>query len=139
MGHPLRYTRTVQWRDTDAAGIVHFSVFFNYMEEAETALLRAHGVDVLVTDDRDRYSFPRVSAQCDYRSPIRFGDTVDIDVSVMRLGNSSVTYKFDFSCDHRQVAVGQVTAVYCHLADPGGPQAVPLPPSLREQLAQLIS
>jgi len=138
MGKPFRYTRPVQWRDTDAAGIVHFSVFFNYMEEAETALLRHCGVDVLVTNGQDRYSFPRVSAQCDYQSPLRFGDTVDVDVSVVRLGNSSASYKFQFSCDSRDVAVGQVTAVYCRLSDQHEPQAVPIPPSIRDQLSQLL-
>ncbi|NIL98907.1 MAG: acyl-CoA thioesterase [Planctomycetales bacterium] len=135
----MRYTRPVQWRDTDAAGIVHFSVFFNYMEEAETVLLRELGVDVLVTDDQQRYSFPRVSAQCDYQAPVRFGDTVEIDVSLVRLGDSSLTYKFDFSCDGRQVAVGQVTAVYCRLVDEGPPETVPLPSAIREPLGRLIS
>jgi YbgC/YbaW family acyl-CoA thioester hydrolase len=138
MGTPFRYSRPVQWRDTDAAGIVHFSVFFNYMEEAETALLRNCGIDVLVTDDGDHYSFPRVSVQCEYKGPVRFGDDVDIDVSVMRLGNSSATYKFEISCADREVAVGQVKAVYCRLADEGELQTVPIPKPIRERLSQRI-
>ena len=38
--------RRVEFRDTDAAGIVHFSAFFFWMESAEHELLRAAGVDV---------------------------------------------------------------------------------------------
>ena len=36
-------TRRVQFHETDLAGLVHFSIFFRYMEEAEHALWRAAG------------------------------------------------------------------------------------------------
>ena len=36
-----RYHRRVQFADTDQAGVVHFSWFARYMEEAEHALWRA--------------------------------------------------------------------------------------------------
>jgi 4-hydroxybenzoyl-CoA thioesterase/acyl-CoA thioester hydrolase len=38
--------RRVEFRDTDAAGIMHFSTFFNRMEEAEHELLRTLGTSV---------------------------------------------------------------------------------------------
>ena len=43
---PLQTRRRVEFRDTDAAGIVHFSAFFFWMESAEHELLRAAGVTV---------------------------------------------------------------------------------------------
>ena len=39
-----RLRRRVQFYETDAAGIVHFSWFFRYMEEAEHALWREAGL-----------------------------------------------------------------------------------------------
>ena len=44
---PLTTRRRVEFRDTDAAGIVHFSAFFVWMESAEHELLRAAGVPVV--------------------------------------------------------------------------------------------
>ena len=41
---PLTCRRRVEFRDTDAAGIAHFSAFFFWMESAEHELLRAAGV-----------------------------------------------------------------------------------------------
>ena len=38
-----RMRRRVQFYETDAAGIVHFSWFYRYMEEAEHALWREAG------------------------------------------------------------------------------------------------
>ena len=42
----FRYTRKVFFYETDLAGVVHFSCYFRYMEEAEHALWRAAGLTV---------------------------------------------------------------------------------------------
>jgi 4-hydroxybenzoyl-CoA thioesterase/acyl-CoA thioester hydrolase len=136
MSEPFRYQRRVEFRDTDAAGIVHFSVFFNYMEEAECALLRDLGMNVVMTDADGSFSFPRVAVRCDYRAPLRFGDVATIEVSVVRLGESSVTYGFDFSLDGQPLAAGEVTAVCCRLN--GKPRPMPIPADVAAKLAKLV-
>jgi len=138
MAQPFRYQRRVEFRDTDAAGIVHFSVFFNYMEEAECALLRELDMNVVMTDAEGSFSFPRVAARCDYRAPLRFGDVTTIDVSVARLGGSSVTYGFDFSLNGQPVAQGEVTAVCCRLNGDAKPDSMPIPSDIAAKLAKLV-
>ena len=54
MPQSFRTSRRVEFRDTDAAGIVHFSVFFTWMEAAEHELLRSLGLSV-VLEGRDRH------------------------------------------------------------------------------------
>ena len=44
------YKRRVEYRETDASGLVHFTVFFAYAEEAEHAMWRAAGVSVEPSD-----------------------------------------------------------------------------------------
>ena len=124
----LKTRRRVEFRDTDAAGIVHFSAFFFWMESAEHELLRSVGLHVIDRQaDGSEYSWPRVSVSCDYRSAIRFGDEIDIAVHVAELGRSSVTYRFVFEHDGRAVAEGRVVAVRC-LVRPGGRlEAVAIP------------
>jgi len=124
----LKTRRRVEFRDTDAAGIVHFSAFFFWMESAEHELLRSIGLHVIERQpDGSEYSWPRVSVSCDYRSAVRFGDEIDIAVHVAELGRSSVTYRFVFEHDGRAVAEGRVVAVRC-LVRPGGRlQAVAIP------------
>ncbi len=138
MSEPFRYRRRVEFRDTDAAGIVHFSVYFNYMEEAEHALLRESGVNVIMQDEDGEFSFPRVAVHCDYRAPLHFGDVVDIDVSVERLGSSSVTYCFDLSSKGEDIATGRVTVVCCRLAEGQRPRSMPIPKDFAETLATLV-
>ncbi|HCQ99158.1 MAG TPA: acyl-CoA thioesterase, partial [Acidobacteria bacterium] len=42
----FRLARRVQFYETDTAGLVHFSVFFRYLEEAEHAMWRAAGLSI---------------------------------------------------------------------------------------------
>lgn len=115
----LQTRRRVEFRDTDAAGIVHFSAFFFWMESAEHELLRSAGLHVIDRQpDGSEYSWPRVSASCEYRSTARFGDELDIAVFVAAVGRSSVTYRFVFEHEGRAVAEGRVVAVRC-LMRPG--------------------
>ncbi len=78
-----RATRRVEFHDTDSAGIMHFSAFFQFMEEAEHELLRSVGLSVFMPPGGDNtedvpLSWPRVSANCDFRNALRFEDEVSI-------------------------------------------------------------
>lgn len=138
MPAPFRTTRFVEFADTDMAGIAHFSAFFRWMEAAEHALLRSVGVSVFDLADHaltgERVSMPRVSANCDYKSPARCEDTLDIDVAVARLGTTSVTYGFRFSRDGTELAVGEMTSVCCRLPEGAAPVPIPLPGDVTEKL-----
>jgi 4-hydroxybenzoyl-CoA thioesterase/acyl-CoA thioester hydrolase len=134
----LTTRRRVEFRDTDAAGIVHFSAFFFWMESAEHELLRAAGVPVV---DRPpgagpMASWPRVSAACDYKAAVRFGDVVDIHVGVAEIGRSSVTFGFRFEHEGTLVAEGRIVAVRCLMHPGRKPEAVAIPPEIIARLEQ---
>ena len=140
MGQAYRTQRRVEFRDTDAAGIVHFSVFFTYMEQAEHAFLRHLGLTVMPPPSAaaPALSWPRVSATCDYRVPIRFEDCVDIDVEVESIGNKSVTYTFEFCRDQDIVAQGRIVTVSCEISAGKPPVSVPVPDSVRNLLSPYL-
>jgi acyl-CoA thioester hydrolase len=148
----LTTRRRVEFRDTDAAGIVHFSAFFLWMESAEHELLRQAGIRVVERSESveggsapgevvpgEVVSWPRVSVSCDYLAAVRFGDEVDIAVTVTDIGRTSVTYAFAFSAAGRPVATGQVVAVRCRmqqdqLQEGRRPEPVPIPAGIRARL-----
>jgi 4-hydroxybenzoyl-CoA thioesterase/acyl-CoA thioester hydrolase len=131
----LKTRRRVEFRDTDAAGIVHFSAFFFWMESAEHELLRSAGLHVIDRQpDGSEYSWPRVSASCDYRSTARFGDELDIAVFVAAVGRSSVTYRFVFEHEGRAVAEGRVVAVRCLMRPGSRLESVAIPADIVARL-----
>src|SRR4051812_35731239 len=139
MPEPFRTTRRVEFRDTDAAGIAHFSAFFFYMESVEHEFLRSIGLSVLCNDETGPVSWPRVSANCDFQSAIRFEDVLDVSLHIARLGAKSVTYEFEFACSGRQVAKGKTVAVCCSFPAGGAPESIPIPAAIAEKLRAFAS
>ena len=89
MGQPFIVQRRVEFRDTDAAGMMHFSAFFVYMEQAEHELMRSLDASIVQHEGEDVFSWPRAAARCDYRSAFRFEDLIRMEVRVTRLGRTS--------------------------------------------------
>ncbi len=121
------YQRRIDYSDTDMGGIVHFSRFFIYMETAEHEFLRSRGTNVDRTVDGVRISWPRVSATCDYKSPARFGDVLDVRVRIVRRGMKSMTYGFEFRRGDTLLAEGKTTAACCIIHPDRGPEPVEIP------------
>jgi acyl-CoA thioester hydrolase len=136
MAQAFKTTRRVEFRDTDAAGMVHFSVFFVYMEQAEHELLRNLGLSVVLADASGPISFPRVGARCDYQRAVKFEDLLEIETCVVRLGKKSVTFEFNFSHEGKPVASGQITTVCCRFDEHGTPKSIDIPSWIAEKLAQ---
>jgi acyl-CoA thioester hydrolase len=129
--------RLVEFSDTDMAGIMHFSAYFRYMEAAEHELLRSIGLSVYTEIDGAAVSFPRVAASCNYSSPVRCENVLDIDVSVKRVGTKSVTYGFRFAHTGREVATGEMTSVCCRVVHGQPPVSMPIPDAFAQKLRQM--
>lgn len=134
--HTFHTQRRIEFADTDMAGLVHFARFFVFMETAEHELLRRLGINVHFEHDGHHVGWPRVAASCEYRSPARLGDELDIEVRIKRKGVKSLTYSFVFTCEGRLVAEGQVSTICCVLD--AGPKllAIPIPSFLADQLEE---
>ena len=139
MSRRFESQRRIEFRDTDAAGIAHFSTYFTMMEQAEHAWLRELGYSVVMQRDGQTLSWPRIAAECTYDSPLRFEDIVDLEGQITRLGRTSVTYQYRFRCGDRSVAVGSITAVCCVVAHGESPIPVEIPEDLKAKLAEFVT
>ena len=101
----FRYPRRVQFAETDLAGIVHFTHFFRYMEEAEHAMWRAAGLSIATAGETT--GWPRLAATFDYKSPLRFEDEFHVLVRIADV--SRRTLQYEFTLMHRDVLVGRGT------------------------------
>jgi acyl-CoA thioester hydrolase len=132
-------TRRVEFRETDAAGIAHFSAFLCYMEQAEHDLLRTLDWSVMIPHGDSGYiSWPRVHVECDFQGTVQFEDVLDITVHIARLGTRSVTYAFQFICKGRQIASGKTIAVCCHVSTDRSLESIDIPAQLRERFQRYV-
>jgi acyl-CoA thioester hydrolase len=134
------WERRVEFSETDAAGIAHFSSFFIYMEQAEHALFRHCGWSIFPTQseiaspESQIVSWPRVHCACDFKSPAFFEDQLSIDLSIERLGNTSITYRHVIRRESSILAIGRVITV-CSRVDSRTHQmtAYPIPEHIRDR------
>ena len=127
-------TRTVEFAETDMAGIMHFANFFRWMEACETAFYRSLGLPLISFVPGQVVGWPRVNVSCAYRAPLRFNDTVDVKLFVKKLGARSVVYVFHFRKAGVLCAEGAVTAVCVTAGDKGAMVSAPIPADVRAQL-----
>jgi YbgC/YbaW family acyl-CoA thioester hydrolase len=99
----------VQFHEVDSAGIVHFSNYFRFMEEAEHALWRAAGLSIAAPDAA--VGFPRVAAAFDYRRPLRFEDEVDVSIRIAAISRRTIRYACTLAVGAAVIAEGTMTVV----------------------------
>ncbi len=127
-------TRRIEFADTDMAGIIHFTRYFNLMEEVEHEFLRSRGLSVVMTYQGQAIGWPRVAASCDFLKPVRFEDVLDITLTLSRIGGKSLTYTVEFSKGGELVARGQLTTCCCLVGVPGAVTPIDLPAEIRSKL-----
>jgi acyl-CoA thioesterase FadM len=106
-------TARIQWVDTDAAGHYHFTTAFRLFEMAEGELLAALGL-LSATSGR----LPRVHASADFRRALHFRDLVTVHAVVDRVGDASLTLRFEIHHDADLCVKGHFVTVL--LDRPGG-------------------
>jgi len=86
----------VCFSDIDNAGIVYYPRFLHYfhlaMEEFFSGEMKIDYADVL---HKKNVSFPSVHVECDFRRRLKYGDRIDMEVKIIRLGKSSITWGYE--------------------------------------------
>ena len=121
MAEPLsehRLTRRVQFHETDAAGLVHFSVYFRYMEEAEHALWRAAGLSI--HPPSSDIGWPRRTASFEYHRALRFEDEFEVQIRVTAVEEKAIRYRCLLTRAGERIASGDL-AITCVSKKPQEP------------------
>ncbi len=120
--------RRVAFHEVDSAGIVHFSVYFRYMEEAEHAMWRQAGLSIAARGAK--VGFPRVSAGFDYHRPLRFEDEFDARIRIVAISDKSMRYVCTLNKGAETVATGTITVVCVTRGPDGVMKAQSIPPEI---------
>ncbi len=132
------YERPVRFEEVDAAQIVFFPRFFGYCHEAMEALFDdVEGGYVRLVRDR-KIGVPAVHVACDFKSPLRYGDVARIEVTVAKIGRTSVTFQYAITRLADGVPVASIDHV-CVVSDLVALKGIPIPPDVRAALARHLS
>jgi acyl-CoA thioesterase FadM len=119
--------RRVEWMDTDAAGIYHWTTAFRLAEAAEAALHTALGIA-----DVTFGATPRVHVEADFSRQLVFNEAVDVSLAVRAVGNTSVEYALAIGGEAGPAVAGTIKACFI---DRETRRATPWPDGVRERLS----
>jgi acyl-CoA thioester hydrolase len=128
-----RLKRRVQFYETDQAGIVHFSCFFRYMEEAEHALWREAGMSIAQVGAE--IGWPRISTSFDFHRPLRFEDEFEVSLQIVDIAERTIRYACLITRGETKIATGSLT-IACVSKRPNEPmKSIAIPPDIVSRLS----
>jgi len=133
-------TRTVEFSETDMAGIMHFSNFFRWMEACEAGFYRSLGLPQISFVPGGVVGWPRIRASCDYKAPLRFNDVIEVKLFIKEVRTKGVVFAFQFrrftdgKVQPLVLAQGEMVAVFVTTDASGAMVAQPIPAEVRAKL-----
>ena len=131
------YQTKIKLHETDAAGLLFFSHQFKLMHDAYEVLLETIGFGFAELIRNKDFFLPIVHAESDYTLPLFVGDTLEVQVSVDHVGQTSFTLGYKILNNRKElVGTGQTVHV---TVDKKTHKKIPLPEAMRKKIDGLYA
>jgi acyl-CoA thioester hydrolase len=87
------YRRKPQFYETDQMGVIHHAHYIHWFEEARVDFMEQIGFPYERVESLG-ITFAVLGLSCQYKSPVRFGDTADILVGLSSCAHSQMTLDY---------------------------------------------
>jgi 1,4-dihydroxy-2-naphthoyl-CoA hydrolase len=91
----FKFEYTIQFRDTDAAGVLYFANILSICHVAYEASLIESGIDLKLFVNNPEFAVPITHASADFFKPLYCGDRITIELTPRSIDTSKfeITYK----------------------------------------------
>jgi 1,4-dihydroxy-2-naphthoyl-CoA hydrolase len=122
---PFKYEYIVQFRDTDAAGVVYFANIVSICHIAYEAALIASDIDLKLFVSNPDFAIPITHVTADFFRPLFCGDLVTIELTPQSIDSYRFEIRYQLLTSDRQRLA---TAITKHIAiDPNTRKRQELP------------
>ncbi|RRD71577.1 MULTISPECIES: thioesterase family protein [unclassified Desulfovibrio] len=118
----------VSYGETDAMGVVYYAEYFHLFERARGEYIRRCGMSYAQVEKKGIF-LPVREAQCRYRSPARYDDTVLVRAAISQWGRASLRYVYEIWNEDKTTLL--VTGMTQHAVTDRESRPVPVPDWLR--------
>jgi 4-hydroxybenzoyl-CoA thioesterase len=128
---PFVSEKLIRFHHCDPAGIVFYPQYFILFHELlEDWFNRGLGLNYADLISKERRGLPTAHIDCDFRIPSKIGDTVQMQLAVKRVGNTSLTLAVSVRRGTEVRVTANQVLVLISLEDGA---VLPIPPPLRER------
>lgn len=131
---PVSIETPVAWGEMDAFAHVNNVAFLRWVESGRIRYFELAGV--MERHQSEGIGPILARTEIDYRLPVTYPDTVRVEVSAVRLGNSSFDLRYRVTSSAQQAVVAEALTVIV-MFDYRNGRKVPLDETLRQRLTSL--
>lgn len=127
----------VRFGDVDNAGIVFYPQYFVYFHTAFEQFFDDAGFTYHRLLGERRVGFPTVHIEADYKQSLKYGDSLDLEVSVARIGRRSAVFRYVGyrHSDGQHACTAEIT---CACVDMARFESVDIPDDLRALFTRFL-
>jgi len=114
----------VYYEDTDCGNVVYYANYLRYMERARTEYLAARGYSVKQLMEEGTI-FMVLRAEIDYKSPARYGDTIEIETWVTNATRVTMVFEHIMRDKATHRTIVQCRAKIVFVDSQGRPKRLP--------------
>ena len=114
----------VYYRDVDQMGIVYYTRYLEYFEEARTELLDSLGLTISLIEDKG-IQLPVIASHCDYKRGAKLEDELIIEASIAEIPKVklNINYNIFDKVSNKQLVTGYTRHAFTDKL--GNPKRVP--------------
>lgn len=112
------YRRKVNYYETDQMGFVHHSNYIRYFEEAREWFMQRQGFPYAELEKKKIIS-PVLEVSCQYRHPVRYGETVLIRTKLTAMGRVKCTFAYEVVEEESGQLRASGSSEHCFLGEDG--------------------
>ena len=121
---------TVNFGDTDPAGLVYFPNIFHYCHIAmERFFQEVCGVSYSKLTGEQHVGFPTVRIDGEFMIPLRYGDEIEITMTVSKVGTKSISLSYKVT-NSEGLSCADISQVIVAM-DLSNHSSIPIPGSIR--------
>jgi 1,4-dihydroxy-2-naphthoyl-CoA hydrolase len=101
----------VRFQDVDAAGLLFFARYLDYVHDTYVAWLEAIGQPLPRVLAERSWAAPLRHAECDYLQPVRFGDELRVQLVLAHIASTEISLGFRLALGPSPLGSGQTVAL----------------------------
>ena len=132
---PVRSEYLVAWGECDAAGIVYFPKFFNFMDLTFQALMHKGGYSHRGLQDDLNVRLPIIDTGAKFSSPISFEEKLVVEADVVHWGTKSFRIQYKGTREGMPVFEGHEVRVWAAIAQDGSITTAAIPLAFKDAIS----
>lgn len=87
---PFKISKPMRFGDCDMTGIAYHPAYLSMLVDVNEAMFASFGITWRELMMERRFGLPSVTMNIEFKKPAYYGDTLDFEVNVRRIGRSSL-------------------------------------------------